>query len=705
MASSSDYVVRFTGKDDLSGTVNKVKSELEGVGRSTSQIDKIQQKFERITKGTAPLKRQLRDLQNLMAKMNFEGLSNTEQFTQIAQEAGRIKDAIADASTATQRFANDTMSLQAGIQALQGIAAAANIATGTMALLGTENEDIARSIQKVQGALALLNGVQTIANALNKDSVLMQKIKQIQLAANTSATARNTVAEGVNTAAIGANTIATKAWNVAKAISKALFGDFTGLLIVGAGALATYAIATDNSTKKTNENTNAVRQQTAEYQAYQNTIKDLTGKFVDLKTQWSNLATATQRNKFIKDNQQAFAALGVEVKNVDDAERLFGNNTQAIVQAMIQRAKYALKYQEAMKLVSQIVDEQAKHNNAVAAGEDEFVHLARANELQGQLNAKVKEMQALAPKMPKMSSGGGSTRRSGGSSGSSSSSNEVKPVAGSIKDLQKQITDLQSKLDNGLIPKDKIAENVRHLNELKDKLEKLKIEIGTADVKKIGAVETPTQSNFTAGAGMGITGISVENINKLKEAQEQLRLDEINSKISETTAKWEGYTDILYGVADATRILGDSQEAQIAQFALNATALVGNAVKTIAVMNAEAMAKGASSAFALPFPYNLAAWGTIAATIGSIFASLPKFADGGVLTGGSHHGDQLLARVNAGEMLLNPRQQNNLFNLIDSGNFGIQNSTINFKLKGSDIYGSIHNYGKTVSKTGKKLNI
>mgnify|MGYP000794099734 FL=1 len=37
---------------------------------------------------------------------------------------------------------------------------------------------------------------------------------------------------------------------MAKAVSKALLGDFTGLVLVGAGALLTYALATDSSADK-----------------------------------------------------------------------------------------------------------------------------------------------------------------------------------------------------------------------------------------------------------------------------------------------------------------------------------------------------------------------------------------------------------------------------------------------------------------------
>jgi len=112
---------------------------------------------------------------------------------------------------------------------------------------------------------------------------------------------------------------------------------------------------------------------------------------------------------------------------------------------------------------------------------------------------------------------------------------------------------------------------------------------------------------------------------------------------------------MLGGVSNAMGVLGQTQEAQMAQFAVNTASILANAVSTIAAMNAEALAKGASSAFALPFPANLAAWATVFTTITSIFASLPKFAEGGIITGGSRHGDTILSRLNEGEMVLNPR--------------------------------------------------
>ena len=40
---ATDYVVRFTGQDNLSGTINSVKQKLQETGQATSQLDQISQ--------------------------------------------------------------------------------------------------------------------------------------------------------------------------------------------------------------------------------------------------------------------------------------------------------------------------------------------------------------------------------------------------------------------------------------------------------------------------------------------------------------------------------------------------------------------------------------------------------------------------------------------------------------------------------------
>jgi len=95
----------------------------------------------------------------------------------------------------------------------------------------------------------------------------------------------------------------------------------------------------------------------------------------------------------------------------------------------------------------------------------------------------------------------------------------------------------------------------------------------------------------------------------------------------------------------------------------------------------------------------LAAIASIIATITALFASFAgKFADGGVISGGSFHGDKLLARVNAGEMILNQKQQGTLFRALDGGFGKGASGRVEFEIAGSKLKGVLRNYDNKLSK-------
>ena len=344
-----DYVVNITGRDNLSATLKGVKQQLQDTTSSASGLDKIEQRFERIQNSTAPLKRKLRELQGIMDKMNLDGLANTDVFTRMAAEAASYKDAIGDTAQAVRLLSSDTATLDAGIEAFQGLAGAASIATGVMGMLGSENEDVQNAILKVQSAIGILNGVQAIANTLNKDSILMLKLKQFWESANAETTVVATTATTANTVVTNANRIATQAWNTVKAISKALLGDFTGLILVGAGALATYAMFTDDSTEADKKNADALKDQKSEAESLADTLSkklgtetaNLTGKYLALRDGWKNCRNEHEKNEFITNNATAFKSLGLNITDVSSAENAFVANTNSVVQALNARAEAA----------------------------------------------------------------------------------------------------------------------------------------------------------------------------------------------------------------------------------------------------------------------------------------------------------------------------------------------------------------------------
>lgn len=382
-----DYRVNLTGSDNLSKTLDNVKNAIDGVTSKSQRLDEIKGKFEAIENSSKPLKSELRQLQGLLSEMNFEGLANTDVFTEIASKAGEIKDAIDDARAATSAYASDTSNLAAITSGFQGVMGAATALTGTMGLLGVENDKVQQAILKVQSAMAVLNGVQALSNALNKDSALMLKLKQIAMAANTAATKVNTGATIANNVATKAGTIATKAWNVATAIAKALVGDFSGLLIVGAGALATYAIATSDSAdemEKAGEEADEFKQKQDALKEKNEKVAESAGeaaaKFTTLKIQYGELRTEGEKQEWIKANKNNFDALGLSVLSVHDADKIFIKDAAIVESLLWRRANAAAaaaaafdemkgihkKYRTNYTAGEKVTKEAAKNNNLLA---------------------------------------------------------------------------------------------------------------------------------------------------------------------------------------------------------------------------------------------------------------------------------------------------------------------------------------------------
>ena len=375
----ADYTVRFLGDDSqLSGTLKNIKGELNSTGQASSKLDQIQQRFNRIINSSAPLKKQLRDLTALMAKMNLDNMVDNDVFVTMTAKAAEMKDALGDASQAIRLMSSDTAKLDATIEGFQVLAGAAGVVTGVMGTLGTENERLQQAMLKVQSVISVMNGVQQIANALNKDSILMLRLKQLWQTANNAATIKSTAETVKNTAATTANTVAgvanntaTKigtvtqnAWNVAKAVAKALVGDFTGLLLVGAGALLTYALATGTSTEETDkqaEATKKAKEATDEFaKAVANGSSKQIAQIETLTTQYSNLHTETERNDFINKHRKEIENLVGATDDLRGSWDKFVKNKDKVVAALTEIAIANAYQAQIEKVVSEYIEKRYK---------------------------------------------------------------------------------------------------------------------------------------------------------------------------------------------------------------------------------------------------------------------------------------------------------------------------------------------------------
>ena len=149
----------------------------------------------------------------------------------------------------------------------------------------------------------------------------------------------------------------------------------------------------------------------------------------------------------------------------------------------------------------------------------------------------------------------------------------------------------------------------------------------------------------------------------------------------------------------ATKVANAETEAAV-DTATTATE-VTNAGTEVAANTAKGASAAGASAAKLPFPANIIAIGGAIAAAIAAFALIPKFAQGGIITGGPTSGDKILARVNSGEMILNQRQQSNLFKAINSGNIGgtkSLSSTVTTRVRAKDLILAINNELKSQGK-------
>ena len=179
--------------------------------------------------------------------------------------------------------------------------------------------------------------------------------------------------------------------------------------------------------------------------------------------------------------------------------------------------------------------------------------------------------------------------------------------------------------------------------------------------------------------------------------EENIEEEDIAGKWAERTEKIQKMNEALGSTASIFGSLGSIAGQAGDDFLAATLNSMGSIAQMIMDLQALCTAQGVASASKLPFPANLAAIATVVATIASVFSSLPKFADGGIVGGSSFFGDKLLARVNSGEMILNQGQQARLLSMTEGSNVRVSGDV---RLNGKDIYISLRNY---MASSGNKL--
>lgn len=318
--------------------INEAQASADQLLQEEKALKKQKETAEKNVSTQISLRTQLRNVREELALLEANGQRGTEAFKKLQQEAGRLTDAIGDATTQARIFSHDNRGLQGMISGLSGVVGAFSAAQGAVALFAGENEDLQKVMLKVQSLMSITIGLQQVANTINKDSAFML---------TTVAKAKELLAAATNklTIALGGSTIAAKA--------------LMATLTLGLSVAITVIIAA--LSKLQSKQAEAKKAQ----EEFNKKVSEAAGKPVAayraLQTEWISLSgSLKEREKWVQDNADNFKELGFSVRDAKEAEELLVSNSSKFVEAMMLRAKAAATSELVIEKYKAVIEAQNK---------------------------------------------------------------------------------------------------------------------------------------------------------------------------------------------------------------------------------------------------------------------------------------------------------------------------------------------------------
>ena len=192
------------------------------------------------------LKKQLREAQQDVQALSDKFGATSQQAIEAAKRAGELKDRIGDAKSLTDAF-NPDAKFKALTASLSGVAGGFAAAQGAIGLFGAESEAVEKTLLKVQSAMALSQGLQSVGESIDsfkqlgavvKSTTAFQAAYNFVMGEKVAIQKSDVVTTVASTAATKAQAAATNTATVATTASSTAMKVLRGaILATGIGAL------------------------------------------------------------------------------------------------------------------------------------------------------------------------------------------------------------------------------------------------------------------------------------------------------------------------------------------------------------------------------------------------------------------------------------------------------------------------------------
>lgn len=136
--------------------------EIDGIKQSVDGVQSLGNAMNDNTTTIKELRTALKATKDEMVGLD----KGTEQWQALAKQAGDYKDQIDDINQATARWASDTKALDDALNIGKSMTSVFTLAEGAMSAFGLSTEGAVEQIQKLQGAMAIIQSIQSLQNTL-----------------------------------------------------------------------------------------------------------------------------------------------------------------------------------------------------------------------------------------------------------------------------------------------------------------------------------------------------------------------------------------------------------------------------------------------------------------------------------------------------------------------------------------------------------
>jgi len=252
---------------NYSGALNTLKSALQDVSKKIDDNTKSGQQNEAVmqalqkeqgllqslidtqSKGFANATGEIRNNQQAILLLSQVYGEDSAVVTELTAKTAHLADTVSDMKATIKAQASDTHVFDGLIGAAQGLVGVYSVAQGAAALFGDENQELQKTFVKLQAVMSVLQGLQAIQNALQKESAARQLINLgLQRVANVQTTLQ-TALESKNIVVRYAAIVAQKALNVAMSAAGGPILAIIGLVALMVISLKSFGAEADNAAR------------------------------------------------------------------------------------------------------------------------------------------------------------------------------------------------------------------------------------------------------------------------------------------------------------------------------------------------------------------------------------------------------------------------------------------------------------------------